>query len=94
MLSQTVKIRTGKSYPATTLQYRQSPTSSIPQFEVYTEVLERYETTFDGGSCTCREGNNDLSRRGGTAFSNNRDKYELPESKDKYIKFPQNGVFV
>lgn len=94
LLSQTVKIRTGKSYPATTLQYRQSPTSSIPQFEVYTEVLERYETTFDGGSCTCREGNNDLSRRGGTAFSNNRDKYELPESKDKYIKFPQNGVFV
>lgn len=93
LLNQTIKIRTGKSYPSTTLQYRQVSGETIPRFMPYQGVLYSYETTFDGGSCSCREGNT-LERRGGTAFSNNRDKYEVPESNDKYIKFPQDGVFI
>jgi hypothetical protein len=31
---------------------------------------------------------------GGTRFSNNKDIWIVPESLDKYIKFPQDGVFV
>jgi hypothetical protein len=31
---------------------------------------------------------------GGTTFSSNQDIWIVPESLDKYIKFPQNGVFV
>ncbi len=93
LLNQTVKIRTGKSYPATTLQYQQVPNEATPKFVPFKGVLSSYETTFDGGSCTCRAGNT-LDRRGGTTFSNNRDKYVLPETLDKYIKFPQDGVFL
>jgi hypothetical protein len=31
---------------------------------------------------------------GGTTFSNNQDIWIIPETLDKYIKFPQTGVFV
>jgi hypothetical protein len=94
-LTQTVKTRTGKTFPATTLQYRTVPGESVPRYRVFTGSLASEETTFDGGSCQCREGDPGKGGvRGGTAFSNNRDKYIIPESEDKYIKFPQNGVFV
>lgn len=94
-LAQTVKVRTGKSYPASTLQYRTSPGEAVPRYRIFTGSLASEETTFDGGSCQCREGDPGKGGvRGGTAFSNNRDKYIIPESEDKYIKFPQNGVFV
>ena len=94
-LAQTVKVRTGKSFPSSTLQYRQSPGEVVPRYRVFTGSLASEETTFDGGSCQCREGDPGKGGvRGGTAFSNNRDKYIIPESEDKYIKFPQNGVFV
>jgi hypothetical protein len=93
LLNQTVKIRTGKTYPSTTLVYRAIPGKSVPEFVVFEGTLASLETTFDGGSCSCREGSI-FERRGGTAFSNNRDKYVIPESEDKYIKFPQDGVFV
>ena len=94
-LTQTVKTRTGKTFPATTLQYRNVPGESVPRYRVFTGSLSSEETTFDGGSCQCREGDPGKGGvRGGTAFSNNRDKYIIPESEDKYIKFPQNGVFV
>jgi hypothetical protein len=94
-LAQTVKVRTGKSFPSSTLQYRQSVGEVVPRYRVFTGSLASEETTFDGGSCQCREGDPGKGGvRGGTAFSNNRDKYIIPESEDKYIKFPQNGVFV
>jgi len=94
-LAQTVKVRTGKSYPSSTLQYRQSAGEVVPRYRIFTGSLASEETTFDGGSCQCREGDPGKGGvRGGTAFSNNRDKYIIPESEDKYIKFPQNGVFV
>jgi hypothetical protein len=94
-LNQTVKVRTGKTFPASTLQYRSNAGESIPRYRIFTGSLASEETTFDGGSCQCREGDPGKGGvRGGTAFSNNRDKYIIPESEDKYIKFPQNGVFV
>jgi hypothetical protein len=94
-LNQTVKVRTGKTFPASTLQYRPNTGESVPRYRIFTGSLASEETTFDGGSCQCREGDPGKGGvRGGTAFSNNRDKYIKPESEDKYIKFPQNGVFV
>lgn len=94
IVNQTVKIRSGKSYPATTLQYKLAVNESTPKFTVFPGTLGSSQTTFDGGSCLCREGDERGGIRAGTTFSNNRDKYEVPESLDKYIKFPQNGVFV
>ena len=94
-INQTVKVRTGKTFPASTLQYRPNPGEAVPRYRIFTGSLASEETTFDGGSCQCREGDPGKGGvRGGTAFSNNRDKYIKPESEDKYIKFPQNGVFV
>lgn len=94
-INQTVKVRGGKTYPSSTLQYRFSTGESTPQYRVFTGSLASEETTFDGASCQCREGDpGEGGVRGGTAFSNNRDKYTKPEAEDKYIKFPQNGVFV
>jgi len=94
IVNQTIKIRSGKTYPASTLQYKLSKNVSIPKYLPFEGTLGSDETTFDGGSCYCREGDERGGIRGGTAFSNNRDKYEVPESLDKYIKFPQDGVFV
>ena len=93
-VNQTVKVRRGNTYPATTLQYRFVNNDAIPYYAVF-EGLATSETTFDGGSGTYREGQpTGVSARGGTAFSNNRDKFIEPGTEDKYIKFPQNGVFV
>ena len=96
IVNQTIKIRSGRTYPSTTLQYKLSLEESIPRFLPLQIATRTAETTFDGGSCICREAAGDKRGgiRGGTAFSTNRDKYEVPESLDKYIKFPQNGVFV
>jgi hypothetical protein len=94
IVNQTIKIRTGKTYPASTLQYKLAKNEAIPRYQPFEGTLGSAQTTFDGGSCLCREGDERGGIRGGTAFSNNRDKYEVPESLDKYIKFPQDGVFV
>lgn len=94
-VNQTVKVRTGRTTPASTLQYNFINGSAVPAYDIFNGSLISSETTFDGGSCSCREGDPGSGGvRGGTAFSNNRDKYIIPESEDKYIKFPQNGVFV
>lgn len=97
IFNQQVYIRTGKSYPNSIMTYTTEPGSSVPKFIPLTTTIRTAETTFDGGTCCVRE--RDIQRgvqgiRGGTNFSTNRDKYIKPESKDKYIKFPQNGVFV
>jgi hypothetical protein len=94
IVNQSIKIRSGKTYPASTLQYKLAKNEAIPKYLTFEGTLGSDETTFDGGSCYCREGDERGGIRGGTAFSNNRDKYEVPESLDKYIKFPQDGVFV
>jgi|694.fasta_scaffold01975_6 hypothetical protein len=97
LFNQSVSIRTGKSYPASILSYTTGDFGSVPYFIPTATTIRTAETTFDGGSCCVREKDIQAGRRGirgGTAFSTNRDKYIKPESKDKYIKFPQNGVFV
>ena len=93
-VNQTIKVRGGATYPSTTLQYNFINGDAVPYYDVF-EGLAVFETTFDGGSGTYREGQpTGISARGGTAFSNNRDKFIEPGTEDKYIKFPQNGVFV
>ena len=97
LFNQLVAVRTGKSYPASILTYTTGDFGSVPYFIPTATTVRTAETTFDGGSCCVREKDIQAGRRGirgGTAFSTNRDKYIKPESKDKYIKFPQNGVFV
>ena len=93
-VNQTIKVRGGATYPSTTLQYNFINGDAVPYYDVF-EGLAVFQTTFDGGSGTYREGQpTGISARGGTAFSNNRDKFIEPGTEDKYIKFPQNGVFV
>jgi hypothetical protein len=98
ILNQTVKVRTGDTYTQTTLQYRTEGGEAIPRYFVadFATGFERTaETTFDGGTCIMREGyapGNAFT--GGTTFSNNQDIWIIPETLDKYIKFPQTGVFV
>jgi hypothetical protein len=98
ILDQTVKVRTGDTYTQTSLQYRTELGEAVPRYfiaDFVTGVERTAETTFDGGTCVVREGftvGNSVT--GGTTFSNNQDIWIIPETKDKYIKFPQNGVFV
>jgi hypothetical protein len=94
-VNQTVKIRGGNTYPVSTLQYTFDGGASTPNYLTFIDRVLGQETSFDGGSFGCKEGDPTVGGvRGGTAFGNNRDKYIIPESEDKYIKFPQNGVFV
>lgn len=97
LLRQTVKVRTGTTYTQTTLQYVTVPGEVVPYYIPYVSATgtdRTAETTFDGGSCVMRIGANTQSAAAGTTFVSNRDKYIIPESLDKYIKFPQTGVFV
>ena len=97
LINQGIAVRSGKNYSSSVLIYRTDTGKSIPDFISITGTTRTAETTFDGGSCICRE--KDLQNKvfgiaGGTRFGSNTDKYIVPESQDKYIKFPQNGVFV
>ena len=98
ILDQTVKVRTGDTYTQTTLQYKTDAGEAIPTYYVasFATGFERTaETTFDGGTCVMREGfGAGNSVTGGTTFSSNQDIWIIPETLDKYIKFPQTGVFV
>jgi len=102
ILDQLVKVRTGDTYTITTLQYRVDPGTATPSYYVATFAtgLERTaETTFDGGTCIMRERFEAGHEAGqsvaaGTTFSSNQDIWIIPETLDKYIKFPQTGVFV
>jgi hypothetical protein len=98
IFDQTVKVKTGDTFKTTTLQYNTVAGEAVPSyylFEFATGFERIAETTFDGGTCIMREGfKTGSSFAGGTRFSSNQDKWIIPESEDKYIKFPQNGVFV
>jgi hypothetical protein len=98
ILRQTVKVRTGRSYPQTTLEYTNAEGRAVPSYRPFNFIgaPSGLETTFDGGTCVMRTGYTPGTgvSAGGTTFSSNRDKYIIPESEDKYIKFPQTGVFV
>jgi hypothetical protein len=95
---QLVKVRTGSTYTQSTLQYKVDVDQTIPRYfiaDFATGIERTAETTFDGGTCVVRE-EFAVGRvsAGGTSFGNNQDIWIIPETKDKYIKFPQNGVFV
>lgn len=98
ILNQTVKVRRGDTFKQSTLVYRTPPDTAVPRYfaaEFATGYYRTAETTFDGGTCIMREGfiaGNSFT--GGTTFSNNQDIWIIQETLDKYIKFPQNGVFV
>ncbi len=97
IFNQQVYVRSGRSFPTSVLRYTTADGSAVPYYVPAIVSIRTAETTFDGGTCCVRE--RDVQRgakgvRGGTNFSTNRDKYVKPETKDKYIKFPQNGVFV
>ena len=98
IIDQIVKVKTGDTYKTSTLQYKTVIGESVPNYYLFdfaTGFERTAETTFDGGTCIMREGyKTGSSFAGGTRFSNNQDKWIIPESEDKYIKFPQNGVFV
>jgi hypothetical protein len=97
LVNQSVKVRTGKTYPSSVLTYRTANGKSIPDYISISGTTRTAETSFDGGSCICREKdiqNNVFGIAGGTRFGSNTDKYIVPESQDKYIKFPKDGVFV
>jgi len=98
IIDQTVKVRTGDTFRQATLQYRTEAGEAVPRYFVadFATGLERTaETTFDGGTCVMREGyTTGNAFTGGTTFSSNQDIWIIPETLDKYIKFPQTGVFV
>ena len=81
-LNQRIRILTGKTFTSAIVFYsvNLAPGQSVPFYEVY-----RYEpntratpTTFNGG---------------GTRFFSYRDTYYSPGTQDKYVKFPQYGVY-
>jgi len=78
LLNQLVFVRTGKTYTQSTLIYSTQTGSGVPYYFPYTNKQPE-KTTFDGG---------------GTRYITNKDKYLESETLDKYIKFPQIGVFV
>lgn len=99
ILNQLIKVRTGDTYKQTTLQYKTIPGEAIPRYFVAVLTASGFErtaeTTFDGGTCVMREGYTPGNAfTGGTTFSSNQDIWIIQETLDKYIKFPQTGVFV
>lgn len=81
--NQRVKVKSGRTFSSSTLYYNPILTAAqlVPAYSLVpiTGVLSIKPTVYDGG---------------GTKFFANRDKYYMPESEDKYLKFPQIGVFI
>ena len=83
LVSQRVRVASGASHSNTVIMRNPvvQPGETVPGWVSATkpEMLSGKRTTFDGN---------------GTKFLNFRDVYSDPESGDKYVKFPQRGVFV
>lgn len=81
-VSQQVRVGNGVTYSSSVLVYDPlvGPNNSVPAYTNLTlnNRNSTQRTTFDGN---------------GTKFINYRDIYAAPESGDKYLKFPQIGVF-
>jgi hypothetical protein len=79
-----VQVLRGKSYASAILYYNKNYTAnsgySVPFYSVYVVTYGsiRPATTFNAGT---------------TKFFSRRDQYYTPGSEDKYLKFPQYGVF-
>lgn len=81
-VNQRVRVLNGSTYGGAILYYSNIlyVGQTVPYYEVYqyTPNLSRKRTTFNGDS---------------TKFFNYRDQYYTPNVHDKYVKFPQFGVF-
>jgi hypothetical protein len=79
IVGQQVIVQSGVNYPQTTLFYDISlgETRTVPAYSIVVAKVAA-KTTFDGN---------------GTKFISHRDSYAAPGALDKYIKFPQIGVF-
>jgi hypothetical protein len=79
-----IQVLHSKSYAGAILYYNKNYTAnsgySVPFYSVYTVTFGAITppTTFNAGT---------------TKFFSNRDQYYTPGSEDKYLKFPQYGVF-
>jgi hypothetical protein len=79
-----IQVLHSKSYAGAILYYNKNYTAnsgySVPFYSVYTVTFGAIKppTTFNAGT---------------TKFFSNRDQYYTPGSEDKYLKFPQYGVF-
>jgi hypothetical protein len=82
LVGQRVRVGNGETFNSSILVYDPLVQSgfSVPSYTNLTlnNVVSTQRTTFDGN---------------GTKFINYRDIYAAPESGDKYLKFPQIGVF-
>ena len=80
--NQRISVLYGNTYAGAILYYNQTllPGMTVPFYSVYQYHYELTgkRTTFNGDS---------------TKFFSNRDTYYTPGSEDKYVKFPQYGVF-
>jgi hypothetical protein len=77
-----VRVLNGKTYSSAVVYYNPilAGGETVPSYSVYQVDPSRLSkpTTFNAGT---------------TRFFSNRDQYYTPESQDKYLKFPQHGVF-
>ena len=77
-----VQITDGRSHASSIMFYNPILTTghTVPAYSVYHLALNavKIPTTFNAGT---------------TKFFNNRDQYYTPNTQDKYLKFPQHGVF-
>lgn len=82
LIGQRVRVGNGKNYGSSILVYDPlvKSTASVPAYTVLNSAsnTSTQRTVFDGN---------------GTKFINYRDIYSSPETGDKYLKFPQIGVF-
>ena len=80
--NQRVQITNGKSRASSIMYYNPivTPGNTVPAYTIYQLSLNavKIPTTFNAGT---------------TKFFSNRDQYYTPDSQDKYLKFPQHGVF-
>ena len=81
-VGQRIQIISGRSYATSIMYYNPILPAgySVPYYTISTgaEVAISDPTTFNAGT---------------TKFFNNRDQYYAPGTQDKYLKFPQYGVF-
>lgn len=82
LTNQRVQIVNGRSYAGAILYYDPilSVGQTVPEYHQFdaSKIIVGRPTTFNNGS---------------TKFTSNRDRYYAPGSQDKYLSFPQHGVF-
>jgi hypothetical protein len=82
-VNQRIRVLQGNTYASAIMYYsiNLSPGQSVPYYVPYyvKPKSKATRTTFNGNT---------------TRFFNYRDQYYAPESQDKYVEFPQIGVFI